>query len=180
MFQWKTRIFHKKQIQKDKISYNLIIWDEDCKIIPRWWEVNEIIYKAHINPGFHLKIEPTCRKIEEMGYKWTNKENSVHKFYFEWEKLQQRYQKSKKNQTVTYIESSRPKETFVIDVVYLSDFVSTTYKYLITMVDHFSKYGWVKMAKDKTANAILVSSEIIPYVSWMSRDIAIWQWKRIC
>ena len=30
-------------------------------------EVNTIIYKAQINPGFHLKIEPICRKIEEIG-----------------------------------------------------------------------------------------------------------------
>ena len=67
-----------------------------------------------------MKIEPTCRKIEEMGYKWTNIENSVRNFYFEWEKWQQRYQKPKKNQTVTHIESTRPKERFVIDVVYLS------------------------------------------------------------
>ena len=145
----------KKQIQKDEISNNPIIWDDDWKIIPRWWEVNEIIYKAHINPGFHLKIEPTSRKIEEMGYKWTNMENSVRNFYFEWEKWQQRYQKPKKNQTVTHIESTRPKERFVIDVVYLNDFISTTHRYLITMVDHFSKYGWAKIAKDKTANTIL-------------------------
>ena len=53
-------------------------------------EVDEIIYKAHINPGFHLKIESTCKKIEEMGYKWTNMENSVRNFYFESEKWQQR------------------------------------------------------------------------------------------
>ena len=61
----------------------------------------------------------------------------------------------KKNQTVTHIESTRPKERFVIDAVYLSDFVSTTHRYLITMVDHFSKYGWTKIAKDKAANPIL-------------------------
>ena len=84
-----------------------------------------------------MKIEPTCRKIEEMSYKWTNIENSVRNFYFEWEKWQQRYQKSKKNQIVTHIESTRPKERFVIDVVYLSNFVSTTHRYLIIMVDHF-------------------------------------------
>ena len=40
--------------------------------IPGWWEVNGVIYKAHINSGFHLKIEPTCRKIEEMCYNLTN------------------------------------------------------------------------------------------------------------
>ena len=84
-----------------------------------------------------MKIEPTCRKIEEMSYKWTNTENSVPNFYFKWEKWQQRYKKPKKNQTITRIESTHPKERLAIDVVYLSDFVSTTYKYLITMVDHF-------------------------------------------
>ena len=60
-----------------------------------------------------------------------------------------------KNQVVTHIESTCPKERFAIDVVYLSDFVSTTYRYLITMVDHFSKYVWTKIAKNKTANTIL-------------------------
>ena len=55
---------------------------------------------------------------------------------------------TKKNQTVTHIESILPKESFVIDVVYLSDFVSTTHRYLITMVRQ-------KIAKDETANTIL-------------------------
>ena len=52
-------------------------------------------------------------------------------------KVTKRYQKSKKNQTVTHIESTRTKERFVIDVVYISNFVSTTHSNLITMVDHF-------------------------------------------
>ena len=76
----------KSKYKKDEISNNQIKWDDNWKIIPRWWEVNEIIYKAHINPGFNLKIEPTCRKIEEIGYKWTSIENSVRNYYFEWEK----------------------------------------------------------------------------------------------
>ena len=37
-----------------------------------------------------------------------------------------------------------PKERLVIDVVYLGDFVSTTNKYLITMVDHFLNMVWQK------------------------------------
>ena len=55
-----------------------------------------------------------------------------------------KYQKLKINQTVAHIESTRPKERIVIDAAYLSDFALTTHKYLITMVDHFSKYGWAK------------------------------------
>ena len=70
-------------------------------------------------------------------------------------KWQKRYQKAIKNRAVTHIESTRPKERSVINIVYLSDFVSTTHRYLITLVDHFSKYGWAKVAKDKKANTIL-------------------------
>ena len=45
------------------------------KIITRWCEVNRIIYRAYVNPGFHLKIE-------EMDDKWTQMKNSVSNFYF--------------------------------------------------------------------------------------------------
>ena len=54
---------------KYQISKNPNIWKEDYKIIPRWWEINEIIYVNRINLGFHFKIGLTCRKIEEIGYK---------------------------------------------------------------------------------------------------------------
>ena len=30
------------------------------------------IFKAHSSPGFHLKTKPTCKQIEENGYKWNN------------------------------------------------------------------------------------------------------------
>ena len=49
-----------------------------------------------------------------------------------------------KNKTVIHIESTIPKERFAIDIAYLSDFVSTTHRYLIILVDHFSEYGWEK------------------------------------
>ena len=102
-----------------------------------------------------MKIEPTCRKIEEMVINRLIWKILFENFYFEWEKWQQRYQKPKKNQTIIYIEFTCPKERFVIDVVYLRDFVSKTHRYFITMVDHFSKYGWAKITKDITANTIL-------------------------
>ena len=76
-------------------------------------------------------------------------ENSVSNLYYEWEKWQKSYQKQKMNQTITRFGSTRPKERFVIDDVYLSDFVSTTHWYFINMIDHFSKYGRTKITKNK-------------------------------
>ena len=44
---------------------------------------------------------------------------------------------TKKDETVIHIESSSLKEKFVIDVVNLNYFISTTHRYLFTMVDFF-------------------------------------------
>ena len=44
-------------------------------------------------------------------------------------------------QYIYHIPSSRSKERFVIDAVYLSDYIANEDRYLITMIDHFSKYG---------------------------------------
>ena len=74
---------------------------------------------------------------------------------------------AKKNQTVAHIECTSPKERFIIDVVYLSDFASTTHRYLITTLDHLSKYGWAKTVKDKTANTILRTlKQFFKYHGW--------------
>ena len=55
--------------------------------------------------------------------------------------------KAKENIAVYHIPSSRPKERFVIDAVYLLDYIANEDRYLITMIDHFSKYGWAKLVK---------------------------------
>ena len=66
-------------------------------------------------------------------------EKSVRDFYFNCEVCQQINQKSKKKVAIYNIPSSRPKERFIIDAVYLSENIAKEDRYLITMNDHFSK-----------------------------------------
>ena len=66
-------------------------------------------------------------------------------------------QTPKKNVAVYHIPSSRPIERFVIDAVYLSDYIANEVRYLITMIDHFSKYGRAKLVKNKSADLILLT-----------------------
>ena len=49
----KKRSFHKKE---DEISNDPIIWYDNLKIVPIWWKVDEIIYKAHINRDLIWKL----------------------------------------------------------------------------------------------------------------------------
>ena len=82
-------------------------------------------------------------------------EKSVREFYFNCEICQQINHKPKKNVAVYHIPFPRPKERFVIDAIYLSDYIANEDRYLITMIDHFSKYDWAKLVKNKSADLIL-------------------------
>ena len=54
-----------------------------------------------------------------------------------------------------YIDSYYAKERYQVDTVYLSDYLVTDKRYILTMVDHLSKYGWIVVISDKKAANIL-------------------------
>ena len=57
---------------------------------------------------------------------------------------------------IKHIDSSIPKERYQADTVLLSNYVASDgYKYLFTMVDHFTKYDWIEKLKEKPAIIIL-------------------------
>ena len=56
--------------------------------------------------------------------------------------------------------SFKTKERFIIDAVYLSDYIANEDRYLITMIDHFSKYSWAKLVKNKSADFILLTIKL--------------------
>ena len=84
------------QIKKNKYYSEDIDITDYWRIIPREWEVNEFIFKVHSSPSFHLKTKPTCKQIEENGYKWNNIEKSVREFYLNCEVCHQISQNPKK------------------------------------------------------------------------------------
>ena len=64
--------------------------------------------------------------------------------------------KPMKNVVIKHIDSSMSKERYQADTGLLSNYVTSDgYKYLFTMVNHFTKYGWIETLKDKTAIIIL-------------------------
>ena len=41
------------------------------------------------------------------------------------------------------------QKRYQADTVYLSDYLVTDERYILTMVEHFSKYGWIVVMSDK-------------------------------
>ena len=93
-----------------------------------------------------------------MGYRWENLEESARSLYFDWEIWGARRVKPKKNIALKHINSSYPKERFQVDMVYLSDMLLINFpdeRYLLSIVDHFSKYGWVVVLTNKKSKTVL-------------------------
>ena len=130
---------------------------DDWKIYPRKLVGKEIMFFAHTNWGSHLSIKRTIEQIQEMGYKWDDMEEDVRKLYFSCEIWGAKGAKPKKTQIVKHIETTRSKERFQIDMVYLSDYLvgSKEDRYLLTIIDHFSKFGMIFIVPNKKSTTVL-------------------------
>ena len=65
-----------------------------------------------------------------------------------------------------HIDSYYPKERYQADTVYLSDYLVTDKRYILTMVDHFSKYSWIVVMSDKKAATVLRAIKLCFVTHW--------------
>ena len=67
--------------------------------------------------------------------------------------------KAKKNIATKHIEIHRAKERYQADTVFLSDYLvgNTGQRYLLTIVDYFSKFGYATLMHTKTGIEVLAS-----------------------
>ena len=115
-----------------------------------------IIFQCHTGSGSHLKIKPTCYTIIKDGYKWKSMESDEREFIYRCQICQMCTDKLRKGTIVHHSNSSKRLERFQIDLVTLASMIaSKKHKYLFTMVDHFSKFGWVRCISDKTSHTVI-------------------------
>ena len=119
-------------------------------------QVPMIIFQCHTVSGSHLKVKPTCDAIIKEGYKWKSMESDAKKFIYRCQICQMCTRKLRKGTIVHHINSSKPLDRFQIDLVTLASMIaSKKHKYLLTMVDHFSKFEWVRCISDKASHTVI-------------------------
>ena len=147
---------NRKKLSKS-ISPRRVSVIEDWYIIPKVWEAQEVIYNAYTKHGSHLKIDATYKEVLKSGFKWENIQWDIRDFYFKCQIWEARISKPRKKDIVKHIDTYAPKERYQADTINLSSYVSGDFKYIFTMVDHFTKYGWIVPLKDKKAENILIA-----------------------
>ena len=97
---------------------------EECYIIPRELEAEEIIYQNHIKHESHLKVNLTLKEIKKSAYDWNNIEKDIREFYFNCSTCEIRSSKLRKNYVVQNIESDYSRQKYQADTVYLVNYIS--------------------------------------------------------
>ena len=118
-----------------------------------------MIFLAHVSVGSHLSIKRTTEQVLESGYRWVNMDSDISEMISRCEIYGARGSKSRKNIATKHIESHRTKERYQADTVFLSDYLvgKTGQRYLLTIVDHFSKFGYTTLMHIKTGIEVLAS-----------------------
>ena len=132
--------------------------NEEWYIIPRELEGEEIIYQNHIKHGSHLKVKPTLKGIKKSTYDWNNIEKDIREFYFKYPTCEIRTSKLRNNCVLKHIESDYPGQRYQDDIVYLANYISNDKRYLFMMADHFIKFGWTILMKNRRQKLFWVLS----------------------
>ena len=102
-----------------------------------------------------LKLSQPYNEILRAGYRWDRMLIDIRDFYFKWQVWGIRTSKPRKNEIVKHIESYKPKERYQADIVLLSNYIWDGFKYIFTMMNHFTKYGWIIPLNHNKAETIL-------------------------
>ena len=135
-------------LEDNKITYKI----RSYKIFPKKWMITYLLDWAHKSTKSHLKTR-------EMGEYLSNKLNvfslkmyeECERFCKDWESCQMFKKIKKRKRIVKYIRSNSWFKRYQADTVELDNRIihNHTYPNLLTIVDHFSKYGFAYAISDK-------------------------------
>ena len=163
-----THAIKKNEDNEDIKRRSRSLDNQDRDSINEWliklfeWQISIMIYEWHVKAGSDLKIQATLDQILTEGYKWDSIYGDVRNFWFKCQIWKVSSGKLRKWEIVHHIRSSNPLERCQNYLIQLARVLCTKpYKYLFTIVDHFSKYAWAKCIIDKKSETVIKAMKIL-------------------
>ena len=135
-----------------------MILNKEWYIISRELETLKIKNQNYIKHGSHLKVNPTLKAIKKSGFDWSKIEEDIREFYFKCSTCEIR---TSKQRIKLCSQAYRIWLSHVRISCWYSTFVWILFndiRYFFTMVDHFTKFGWAILMKNKKAKISWVFS----------------------
>ena len=122
------------------------------KIVPKKWMIAYLLDWVRKSIKSHLKIREMCEYLlNKLNVFWQKMYEECKRFCKDWESCQMFKMIKKRKRIVKYIRSNSWFERYQADTVELDSKITHNhaYLYLLTIVDHFSKYWFAYSIPDK-------------------------------
>ena len=137
----------------DKSIYKI----NSYEIVPKKRMIEYLLGRAHKSTKSHLKKREMREYLSsKVNVFWSKMYEEYGRFCKDWESCQMFQRVKKRKRIVKYIRSNSWFERYQEDPVELDSRIThnNTYPYILTIVDHFSKYGFTYAIPDKKAETI--------------------------
>ena len=145
-----TTVYDKFIIQESRGNKSLIGY---YRILPTIDEIPKMLNEAHAWIKSHLNYRNTADYIQNtLHWYWPNIFSDCEDFVNKCIKCRM-HKTHKKKRIVKFIRTKRPYERYQVDLVEISKELNMKDKfpYILTCIDHFSKYAWAIPIKNKEA-----------------------------
>ena len=120
-------------------------------IYPRILQTQEIIYFSHVNVGSHFSKSIPLNKYLNLEIR-KNIDSDISEMIYRWEICGTRGSKPRNNINIKHKDFHKTFKRYHTDTVFLSDYLAknTGQRYLLKIVDRFSKFGYAILIYIKT------------------------------
>ena len=140
-------------LEDNKSTYKI----RSYKIFPKKWMIAYFLDWAHKSTKSHLKTKEMGEYLSnKLSVFWPKMYEECERFCKDWESCQMFTKIKNRNWIVMYIRSNAWFKRYQADTVELDSRITHNhaYPYLLTIADHFSKYGFAYAIPDKKEETI--------------------------
>ena len=131
--------------------------ENNIKKIPYIYEIYPYFKKLH-DKNFHASKDSLIKLKEKLDIYLDSYEFIIEKIMNECPICYAKYFSIKLKNKISIIQDYGPHYRYLMDITYLKNDIyngKTTYKYIIDFIDHFSKFYWGFLIRDKKSATVL-------------------------
>ena len=152
---------------------DLIFNNPNYFLVPKLFECINKLEEFHIST-LHRGYDTLIKKFKNEKIFWKGITQDIKFYILNCSICQCKNHSYFKNPFIKQILFNKPKDQFIIDLTNCPDNIknNTNYKYMLHIIDHYSKFLFGKLLEDKKAdNTVLNNIKNILYISRMPKEI---------
>ena len=171
-FETNHKILSLLALNKVKEIEDLINNNPTIFLVPKLFECRKKLNDFHISTH-HRGYDTLIKKFNDEKIYWKGISQDINFYILNCSICQCKNHSHFKNPFIKQILFNKPKDRYIIDLTNCPDNIkdNTNYKFMLHIVDHYSKFVFGKLLEDKKADTVLNNIKNILFVTGMPKEI---------